>query len=93
MLNRKQLIKFNNKSTRLKIIWCGVLQGSILSFLIFIIFVNILEDSNNLLDPIMIFDDNNLFCMNENVKTLFETANDELQHVHEWFRGNKPSLY
>lgn len=41
----------------------------------------------------MIFDDNNLFCMNENVKTLFETANDELQHVHEWFRGNKPSLY
>ena len=51
--NRKQFIKFNNESTNLEIIRCGIPQGSILGPLIFLIFVNDLQKSTKFLDPIM----------------------------------------
>ena len=37
-------------------------------------------------------DDTNLFYMNKSIKTSFETANNELHNVNEWFRANKLSL-
>ena len=51
--NRKQFIKFNNESTNLEIIRCGIPQGSILGPLIFLIFVNDLQKSTKFLDPTM----------------------------------------
>ena len=51
--NRKQFIKFNNESTNLEIIRCGIPQGSILGPLLFLIFVNDLQKSTNFLDPII----------------------------------------
>ena len=49
--NRKQFIKFNNESTNLEIIRCGISQGSILGPLLFLIFVNDLQKSTKFLDP------------------------------------------
>ena len=92
MSNRKQFIKFNNKSTNLEIIRCGIPQGSILGPLLFLIFVNDLQKSTKFLDPIMFADDTNLFYSHKYINTLFKIANEELNEINEWFRANKLSI-
>ena len=72
---------------------CAVSQGSILCLLLFLIFVNDLIGSTNLLDPMRLADDTNLFYMNKNIEALFEIANNGLQHVNGWFRTNRLSLH
>ena len=56
-------------------------QGSILGPLIFLIYANDLQYASNLLDPIIFADDTNLFYVEENIKTLFDIANIELQKI------------
>ena len=48
--------------------------------------------ASNLLDPIMFADDTKLFYAEENIKTLFDTVNIELQKTRQWFISNKLSL-
>ena len=41
----------------------------------------------------MLFTDNtNLFCSDSNIRTLFETANQGLSQINDWFFANKLSL-
>ena len=54
-----------------------------------LIYVNDLQYASNLLDPIMFADDTNLFYAEENIKTLFDIVNIELQKISQWFISNK----
>ena len=36
--------------------------------------------------------DTNLFYSHNDIKTLFQTVNNELKNIHEWFKANKLSL-
>ena len=38
-------------------------------------------------------DNTNLFCSDNNIRTLFETANQELSQISDWFLVNKLSLH
>ena len=67
-------------------------QGSILRPLLFLIFVNDLSNSTKILDPVLFADDTKLFCSDNNIRTLFETANQELSQINDWFLANKLSL-
>ena len=91
--NREQLIKFNNEKIYLEMIRCVVSLGSILSTFLILIIVNDLKSSTNLPDPMMFTDDTNLFYMNKNIEALSEIANNELQHVNDWFRTSRLSLH
>ena len=61
--NRKQYLNYSNDVTNLAQIKCGVPQGSILGPLLFFIYVNELCITSNILDPIMLGDDTNLFLI------------------------------
>ena len=90
--NRKQFISYNDSKTEIKIVKCDIPQVSILVPLFFLIFVNDLNNSTKVLDPVLFADDSNLFCSNNNIRALFETANKELSQINEWFLANKLSL-
>ena len=90
--NRKQYISTGQDNTAMKLITCGVPQGSILGPLLFLIFVNDLTQATPILDPIMFADDTNLFYSNKNLDFLFQTVNKELININSWFQANKLSL-
>ena len=90
--NRKQFILYVDFKPEMKIVKCDVPQGSILGPLLFLIFVNDLSNWTKVLDPVLFTDDTNLFCSDNNIRTLFETANQELSKINDWFLANKLSL-
>ena len=90
--DRKQFRSYNNKCTPQLNVKCGVPQGSILGPLLFLIYVNDLPKASSILTPIMFADDTNLFYSHENLYSLFQTVNNELKNIHEWFKANKLSL-
>ena len=79
--NRKQFISYDDSATETKIVKCGVPQGSILGPLLFLFFVNDLNSSTKVLDPVLFADDANLFCSDNNIRSLFETANQGLSQL------------
>ena len=83
---------YDNFKTEVKIVKCDVPQGSILGALLFLIFVIYLSNSTKVLDPVLFTDDRNLFCSDNNIRTLFETAKQKLSQINGWFLANKLSL-
>ena len=90
--NRKQFILYDDFKTKVKNVKWGVPQGSILGPLFFFIFVNDCSNSTKVLDPVLFADNTNLFCSDNNIRTLFETAKQELSQIIDWFLANKLSL-
>ena len=70
----------------------GVPQVPILGPLLFLLYINDLQFTSDLLDAIMFADDTNLFYSNKDINTAFLRVNDELQNINEWFISNKLSL-
>ena len=79
--NRKQFILFEDFKTEIKIVKCGVHQTSMLGPLLFFVFVNNLNNSTKVLDPVLFTDDANLFCSDNNIRVLFQTANQGLSNT------------
>ena len=90
--NRKQFISYGDFKAEMKIVKCGVPQGSIQGLLLFLIFVNDLNNTTKVLDLVLIVDDTSLFCSDNNIRTLFETAGQGLNQTNYWFLANKLSL-
>ena len=85
--NRKQFISYGDFKTEMKIVKCGVPEDFILGPLLFFIFVNDLNNSTKVLDPVLFADDTNLFCPYKNIRSLCETATQELSQINDWFLG------
>ena len=93
LTNRKQYIQITNDSkSDLRNTTCGALQSSILGLLLFLVYVNDLPSSSEILNPIIFVDDTNLFYERKNIIKLFTTVNEELMNINDWFMANKPYL-
>ena len=90
--NRKQFVTINNTNSNFSNITCGVPQGSILGPILFIIYVNDLNNVSNKLRNIMFADDTNLFMTEKNIEKVETQMNFELKLLIEWFQVNLLSL-
>ena len=90
--NRKQIVKYNQTRSSEQVVTCGVPQGSILGPLLFLIYINDLNNSTDNLSTILFADDTNLFCSGKNIQELESTVNAELARVQEWLTLNQLTL-
>ena len=62
LTNRTQVVKYNNVVSRKETIICGVPQGSVLGPLLFLLYINDIYNSSQILSFILFADDTNIFC-------------------------------
>ena len=82
--NWKQYIQINNKvKINLILVKCGLPQGSILRpFLLFLVYINDLQFVSDVLDPIMLADDTNMFSLPKDVNALLLKVNNH--KINQW---------
>ena len=71
---------------------CGVPQESILGPLLFILYVNDITYTSNVLDFILFADDTTILYSHENIESKIDVVNVELKEVSNWFKTNKLSV-
>ena len=89
--NRKQFTEINNCKSALTNVSTGVPQGSILGSILFLLYIN---DINNctLLNLLSFADDTTIYRSGPYNKELFDEVNYELIKIHMWLCTNKLSL-
>ena len=87
--NRKQYVTINSTNSNMLNIVCGVPQGSILGPLLFLIYINDIQRSSNILNFIQFADDTSIFFTHKNIPFINRTLNKELENVYQWLRCNK----
>ena len=92
MVNRKQYVMYNDNSSDIRSITCGVPQGSILGPLLFLLYVNDLPNISDILFTIMFADDTSMFINGNDLKAMETQLNSELKEVSIWLQVNKLSL-
>ena len=90
--NRKQYVNYNNCTSTLKPIQCGVPQGSILGPLLFLLYINDMTYCCKYLHFLLFADDTNIFYSNPDLWQLMHIVNGELDILSDWFKANKLSL-
>ena len=90
--NRQQSVVYNGFESELKVINCGVPQGSILGPLLFLLYINDLTNVSSLFMPILFADDTNLFCTGTDLKEIIRLVNGEISKIYAWVSANILSL-
>ena len=86
-----QCTKIGAFKSSYKRISCGVPQGSVISPLLFLIYINDIAKAS-LFHTTLFADDSNLHMSNSCFNVIQTTVNLELCKIHNWLRANKLSL-
>ena len=88
----KQYVSFNKLDSPYEKVNCGVPQRSILSPLLFLMYINDLCNVSSLLFSLLYADDTNMFVTGKNKENLFFLINTQLKKIVIWLNANKLSL-
>ena len=80
---------YNDDTSEIKTVICGVPQGSILSPLLFLLYVNYIYLVSSCFYSIVFADDTNLFLSGEDPDVLSEIMNKELCELFKWLKAYK----
>ena len=91
LLGRRHFVELNDVRSQAQEIQCGVPQGSILGPILFILYINDLPLSSDLL-PIIYADDTNLFHSGKSIFDCIRDINIEMVKISDWITSNRLSL-
>ena len=92
LTNRNQYVIADDHSSGMRLITCGVPQGSVLGPVLFLLYINDICNVSNLLKFVLFADDTNIFCSSTSLHDLQDTINRELDKLFVWFSVNRLSL-
>ena len=92
LTDRSQYVIYDGVRSEIKVVECGVPQGSILGPLLFIISMNDICNISDLMFAIMYADDTCFLINGTDMNTLIKQLNFELESLCIWFKSNKLSL-
>ena len=85
-------ISINGYESGLAGLNCGVPQGSVLGPLLFLLYINDLNQAIKFCKVHHFADDTNLLCLSNSIKKLNKLVNADLKHLVNWLNANKISL-
>lgn len=92
LTSRTQQTKYNSQLSSVKVNNHGVPQGTVLGPDLFILYINDIVKSVNKCELQLFADDTILFFESENIGTLIQTINEELENLYKWLCNNSLSL-
>ena len=90
--NRTQFTEVNDTLSEIDYIKCGVPQGSILGPLLFLLYINDITESSEILKFFLFADDTTVFYSDKTNSETENKLNFELNKISEWLAANKLSL-
>ena len=90
--NRNQYVSINGYESGLAAINCGVPQGFVLGSLLFLLYINDLNQAIKFCKVHHFADDTNLLCLTNSIKKMNKLVNADLKHLFNWLNANKISL-
>ena len=92
LTGRKQYTSVNNASSQVKEIFYGVPQGSVLGPLLFLIYINDLNQAIKFSYIRHFADDTNILYRDKSLKKINQRINFDLKNIDEWLRANRIEL-
>ena len=92
MSNCNQYVSINGYESSLADLNCGVPQGSAQGPLLFLLYINDLNQAIKFCKVRHFADDTNLLCLSNSIKKLNKLVNSDLKHLPNWLNANKISL-
>jgi len=90
--NRKQYVSINSIDSSHASITYGVPQGSIIGPVLFLLYINDLQNSLHNTSPILFADDNTLTYYHKTISELFRIINKDLSSFQNWLITNKLTI-
>ena len=90
--NRNQYVSINGFDSGLTSINCGVPQGSVLGPLLFLLYINDLNQAIKFCKVHHFADDTNILYLSNSIKKLNKLVNTDLKHLVNWLNANIISL-
>ena len=87
-----QYISINRYESGLAAINCGVPRGSVLGPLLWLLYINDLNQAIKFCKVHHFADDTNLLCLSNSIKKLNKLVNADLKHLVNWLNASKISL-